>query len=124
VRGGRITLDTDLGSRGWDFFYPALAPDANGDLVVLHGTSSGTTDPGLAALTITPAGRQTRAITIVKGSDPVLSDRFGDYFGAAPGGDGRVWVTGETGSSSGWTTTVASVATLPHRASTPAESGS
>ena len=124
VKGGRITLDADLGSKGQDFFYPALAPDANGDLVVVHGTSSRTTDPGLAALTITPAGRQTRAITVATGAGPVLSDRFGDYFGAAADESGRVWLTGETGSSAGWATVVASVAAPAHRASTPGESGS
>jgi hypothetical protein len=123
VAGGRITLDTDLGAKGQDFFYPALAAGGNGDLVVVHGTSSGTTYPGLAALAITSAHRQTRAVAIARGALSVLSDRFGDYFGAAADADGRVWVTGETAAPSGWATTVASVAQA-HRASTPVESGS
>jgi hypothetical protein len=124
VKGSRVTLDTDLGSKGQDFFYPALAADGDGDLVVVHGTSSRTTDPGIAALAITSAGRRTRAITVTAGTGPILSDRFGDYFGAAADASGRVWITGEIGSGSGWATTVASIATVAHRASTPAESGS
>ena len=124
VTRNRITLDTDLGSKGQDFFYPALAPVGTGDVVVVYGTSSRTTYPGLAALALTPAGRQTRAIAVAHGTGPMLSDRFGDYFGAAVDAGGRVWVTGETGAPSGWATTVASIAAAAHRASTPVDSGS
>jgi hypothetical protein len=124
VTGSRITLDADVGAKGQDFFYPALAPGGNGDLVVVHGASSRTTNPSLAALAITSAGRRTRAVAVARGALPILSDRFGDYFGAAADADGRVWVTGETAAPSGWATTVASIAAAAHRASTPVESGS
>ena len=117
-------MDADLGAKGQDFFYPSLAAGGDGDLVIVHGTSSRTIDPGIAALAITATGRQTRAVTVTAGTAPVLSDRFGDYFGAAADASGRVWITGETGSASGWATTVASIATVAHRASTPAGSGS
>jgi hypothetical protein len=116
VTGNRVMLDADIGSKARDFFYPALALDAARDLVVVHGFSSATEDPGVSALLVTPANRRTREVRIAAGSGPVLSDRFGDYFGAAADENGRVWITGETGlASEGWATTVASLTTQPPR---------
>jgi hypothetical protein len=114
VRANRVRLDSDLGSAGHDFFYPALAPAAGGALVLVHGSSSGTSYPALSALALTAGGLETRAVTLAASTAPEHSDRFGDYFGAATDDTGRVWVTGETsavGAGPNWTTTIALLAT-------------
>ena len=113
VSGSRVALETDVGLAGRDIFYPALARIAKGDLAVLYGSSSRTSVPALAAFAVA-GSRRGRSITITSGTSPAVSDRFGDYFGAATDAGGHVWVTGETGgipltadASSNWETSVA-----------------
>jgi hypothetical protein len=116
VTKNRIGFDADIGSRDANDFYPALAPDRAGNMVVVHGFSSHTAYPGLSAFAITPRQRRTREVVLAQGAGPSLSNRFGDYSGAATDTGGRVWVTGETGAlpdgdASTWATTVASLST-------------
>lgn len=96
VTGNRVGVDADVGVPGRNFFYPALAPARGGGVLVAHGFSSGRLDPGLAVFAITAGGRKTREVTIASSTGPYLSDRYGDYFGAATDESGHVWVTGET----------------------------
>ena len=114
VEKSGISLDTDIGARGRDFFYPALAPTGNGELVVVHGFSSPAAHPSLSAFAITPGNHRTPAVTIAAGTASALSSRFGDYFGAAADSGGRVWVTGEITLdpvSPSWATAIAALAT-------------
>ena len=112
VTKGQISLDTDVGAKGRDLFYPALAPTVDGEVVVVHGFSSRGAYPGLSAFAIAPGNHRTPSVAIAEGTAPTLSTRFGDYFGAAAGSHGRVWVTGESTvgpASLRWGTTVASL---------------
>jgi hypothetical protein len=118
VTGNRIALDTDVGVRGRDLFYPALSADDHGDLAVVYGSSSSASGPGLAAFAVA-GNMRSRSVTIAGSEIPILSDRFGDYFGAATDSNGRLWVTGETsetprGDGTNWRTVIAE---LTHGAS-------
>jgi hypothetical protein len=112
VARSRILVDRDIGRKGTDLFYPALAPDHRGDILIVHGYSSASDYPSLAALALDTRHRLTPSILIAAGNAPHRSDRYGDYFGAASDGAGGVYVVGETGlhvsdSPNDWGTTVA-----------------
>jgi hypothetical protein len=117
VTKASVRLDTDVGVAGDEDFYPALAPLGKAGLVaVVHGSSSATAYPGLAVFALMPDGRRTRTVKIASGTGPSLSNRFGDYFGAATDSSGRVWVTGEVGAppagdTASWATAIASITT-------------
>ena len=111
-----ITTDSDLSQRGAHLFYPAIRPDASGDLVVVYGESGVSVKPEAVAVGLAPDGTLTSPVVIAQSSSAYLGERYGDYFGAArdPASPGVVWVAGEAGTdvagSRGWATTVASVA--------------
>jgi hypothetical protein len=111
-----VTTDSDLSQRGAHLFYPALRPDAAGDLVVVYGESGVSVQPEVVAVARMADGTFTNPVVVAQSASAYLGDRYGDYFGAArdPLNPGLVWVAGETGSDvageRGWTTTVASVA--------------
>jgi hypothetical protein len=114
-----VTSDSDVARRGADVFYPALRPDANGDLVVVYGESSVRVEPETVVVARTPDGTFTPETVVAHGLAPYLGERYGDYFGAAsdPADPSVVWVAGEVGPDGaggrGWTTAVASIAVTP-----------
>jgi hypothetical protein len=111
-----VTTDSDLSQRGAHLFYPAIRPDAAGDLVVVYGESGVSVQPEVVAVARMADGTFTNPVVIAESVAAYVGDRYGDYFGAArdPANPGLVWVAGETGSEiaggRGWATTVASVA--------------
>jgi hypothetical protein len=110
-----VRSDTDLGYAGANVFYPALRPDANGDLVVVAGESGQRVLPELIAVGRTPDGVFTTPVVIARSVGIYRGDRYGDYFGAArdPLHPETVWVGGEMGSDipsgRGWATALAAV---------------
>jgi hypothetical protein len=112
VARSTILVDRDIGRKGADLFYPALAPDHHGGIHIVHGYSSPSDYPSLATSALDTRHRLTPSIRIAAGTAPHRSDRYGDYFSAASDGAGDVYVVGETGlhvndSPNDWGTTVA-----------------
>lgn len=118
-----LTWDADVGVAGADVFFPAIRPDAVGNLAVVYGESSPTIDPELVTVVRAPDGTFSAPVVIATSVGPHLWDRrypfprYGDYFAAGrdPTNPAVVWVAGEigsdlpSGSTFGWRTYVASV---------------
>jgi hypothetical protein len=110
-----VNWDTNLSQAGAHLFYPAIRPDAAGNLVIVYGLSSVAVAPELVAIARMPDGTFTAPSVIAQSAGPYAGSRYGDYFGAArdPAHPELVWVTGEQGAAvpgtRGWSTSVASV---------------
>lgn len=123
---GSVDWDTDRSRIGGGIFYPAVRPDASGNVVVVYGESSSTLLPRVAAVARTPDGTFTAPVTIAQSSGPHVGDRYGDYFGAGrdPANPGLIWVVGETataaGDGNGWGTAVGSLVVTPAGGAPPA----
>jgi hypothetical protein len=121
-------------------FYPALATDPSGELTIVFGESSASTDPGVFVTGQTSAdalGSLEPAVLLKAGTGPDAPGSycagavcpFGGYFGAAfePFSGDRFWVVGEyIGSNSStvfWHTWVASVVNVLTYAVNFTESG-
>ena len=110
-----VTWDTNISQAGAHLFYPAIRPDAAGNVVIVYGESSIAIPPELLAIARMPDGTFTAPSVIAQSAGPYPGSRYGDYFGAArdPVHPEVVWVTGEQGvavtGSRGWSTSVASV---------------
>lgn len=121
-----VTSDSDISRPRANVFFPALRPDANGDLVVVYGESGSAVKPETAVVARTPDGAFTPETVVAKSVAPYLGERYGDYFGAAadPVDPSVVWIAGEVGSDvasgRGWVTTVASVAVTSAGGTPPA----
>ena len=121
-----VDWDTDLSRKGGGVFYPAIRPDASGNLVVVYGESSSTLLPRVAAVARMPDGTFTGPVTIAQSTGQHTGDRYGDYFGAGrdPANPGVIWVVGETGtaphSTAGWGTAIGSVVVTPAGGTPPA----
>jgi hypothetical protein len=108
-----VDWDTDLGELGSDVFFPALRPDASGNLVIVYGESGAALLPELVVVGRAPDGSLTAPAVIAQSAGPYQSRRYGDYFGAArdPAHPELVWVAGEQGSDvqgeRGWGTSLA-----------------
>ncbi len=121
----QVQQDLNYGGSGKYYFYPALSLDALGNLIVVFGFSSDTDYPGLMVTTQAEgdsANSLEAPIVIQYGAyseTTVCSQgrgcRYGDYFGAGPDpSDSRiVWVAGEYGSPTGWSTRVSALFTIP-----------
>ena len=111
-----VDWDTDLFRAGAHVFFPAIRPDAAGNLVVVYAESGRKLPLTLAAIGRTPEGSLTQPVVIARTAGSFLGDRYGDYFGAArdPVDPTVVWVAGAAGTDvrggRGWTTALASVA--------------
>lgn len=123
---GTVDWDTDLGRTGGGIYYPAVRPDAAGDLVVVYGESSPTLAPRVSAVARMPDGTFTASVAIAQSDGPHIGDRYGDYFGAArdPADPSVVWVVGETAtkafSTGGWGTAIGSVVVTAAGGTAPA----
>ena len=114
-----VASDVDLTVSGANLLYPALRPDANGDLVIVYGESGLDVEPETVVVARTADGTFTQPVVVAQSASPYLGDRYGDYFGAAadPTDPATVWVAGESGTDiaggRGWSTDVASVTVTP-----------
>src|SRR5881296_3365376 len=116
-----IAQDFDIGISGKYVFYPALRTDADGNLIVVFGYSSGSDYPELRVATRSvhdPPNTIGASQVIRVGEGPETSGcpnnslcRYGDYFGASqdPSEPGIVWVAGEYGTATGWATFIAAM---------------
>jgi hypothetical protein len=108
-----VNWDTDLGEPGAHLFFPAIRPDASGNLVIVYGESGVALLPQLVALGRAPDGSLTTPIVVAQSVGQHEGGRYGDYFGAArdPAHPELVWVAGEQGidvqGARGWSTVVA-----------------
>jgi len=110
----KVMMSQELSSSGGDVFYPALRPDAAGNLAVVYGHSSADEYPGVAVRYLRADGTWTApAAEVAVGTAPEISGRYGDYFGAAvdPLDGGRIWLAGEFGPAAdaphlGWRTVI------------------
>jgi hypothetical protein len=111
----RVELDSDFTQGDANVFFPAIRPDARGNVVVVYAAASPSLFPSLATVTLLAGDRWTQPEYVVSGNGPEKSGRFGDYFGAArdPNDGARVFIGGEYGSASGWATAVGRVDTGP-----------
>jgi hypothetical protein len=118
--GGKVLLDQTLAlPNGRSLFYPAIAPDERGNVVVCFGYASANDDPSLGYAYLRPDGTVSAPFDVAVGTSPNDSGRFGDYSGAArdPGDPSKVWIAGEIGNGAGgalgWGSTVAAVRVPP-----------
>jgi hypothetical protein len=127
---GTVTMDNNLSQNGAHLFYPAIAPDGAGNLVIVYAESGVSVAPEVVAVARTASGVFTNPVVIAQSAGAYLGDRYGDYFGAArdPATPGLVWVAGEAGTpvagQRGWATSVASVELTPAGAPLPPVLGS
>ena len=123
---GGVDWDTDISRVGGGVFYPALRPDASGNVVIVYGESSLTLVPRVAAVARTPDGTFTAPVTVAQSDGSHNGDRYGDYFGAGrdPSNPGVIWVVGETataaGDATGWGTAIGSLVVTPAGGMPPA----
>ena len=110
-----ILQDFDIDVAGKDVFYPAFRMDGTGGLVVVFGYSSSTDYPGIMAtgrLSGDLADTLQPPSVVALGTGPENPSgcsgtcRYGDYFGAGldPSNASLVWMAGEFGTPSGWST--------------------
>ena len=124
-----VAYDGDLSVAGAHVFYPAIRPDANGDLVVVYGEAGVTVKPELVTVARMADGTFTEPLVVAQAPGPYIGDRYGDYFGAATDAadPATVWIAGEVGPDAagvrGWSTVVASVAVTGVGAVPPAVIG-
>jgi hypothetical protein len=104
VAGPTVRVNETYGAPGFYYFYPAILPDAMGNMVTVFNRSSAseyagirysrrrTADPAFQASTLLKAGEATHAKL-----DDLSRNRFGDYIGVAldPGDPSRVWIYSE-----------------------------
>jgi hypothetical protein len=112
-----VLQDFDVNAAHTSYFYPALAMDGGGNLLVLFGDSSATSYPGLM-VTAQKASDSPNTyevpIQVFNGTGAETEQpsggvvRYGDYFGASldPSNPSVVWVAGQYGRSGrqGWAT--------------------
>ncbi len=112
--GPSIKQDFSIGTPSYYYYYPAIGIDQSGDMVTVFGYSSSSLYPSLAltaqAISDSPNSVES-LLAIDQGSGPENSHRYGDYFAAAvdPSNPAEVWVAGEIGTQSGWSTHVQGV---------------
>jgi hypothetical protein len=114
--------DFDYSSKGEYLYYPALTL-SQGQLAVVYGRSSSSTDPSILAagrLPNDPVNILEASVLVRSGSAPDTSTRYGDYFGAAtdptPSPSSTFWVAGEyrkSAVSASWNTAIAQLTSLP-----------
>lgn len=125
-----VDWDTDLSNRGSYLFFPAIRPDASGNLVIVYGESGPALLPRLVVVGRAPDGALSTPTVIAQSAGLHQGGRYGDYFGAArdPSHPERVWVAGEHGVDiqgvRGWSTSLAAVQVFSTGATPPAVSGS
>lgn len=121
-----VVYDNDLSVAGAHVFFPAIRPDAQGDLVIVYGESGVAIKPQVVVAARMKDGTFTQPAVVAQSAGAYLGDRYGDYFGAGsdPTDPAAVWVAGEAGTDilggHGWSTTVASVAVTPAGGTLPA----
>ncbi|TLX92752.1 MAG: hypothetical protein E6K96_10145 [Thaumarchaeota archaeon] len=122
-----VLQDWDAAARSNYYFYPALRADSTGDLFVVFGYSTSSAYPSVAVAVhgfADPPNTLEQPITLAAGTGPEVNGtgssgfcpsypvcRYGDYFGATtdPSDPSLVWVGGEYGTQSGWSTWIAGV---------------
>ncbi len=90
----------DYGTKDTYHFYPALSIDSSGNMILVYGYSSLTTNPSVAVTgqaSTDPVNSLAFSKNLVLGLAPDSSGRYGDYFGAAtdPADRTLVWIGGE-----------------------------
>jgi hypothetical protein len=105
---------------GRSLLYPAVMPDARGNVVVGFSFSSPNDFPGFGYTYVRPDGQVATPVDLLAGSSPQNSGRFGDYSGAArdPGDPARIWVSSQigaavNGSTLDWSSGIAAVTVPP-----------
>jgi hypothetical protein len=121
---GTLDWQLDIGVAGAYTFFPALRPDASGDVVVVYGESASSLAPEVVVTARTPDGALARRSVLGasggSAGSRLTNRRWGDYFGIArdPSNPTMLWAAGETwapGVAGGhWTSAVASVAVAAH----------
>jgi hypothetical protein len=113
--------DFDYSSKGEYVYYPALTM-SHGQVAVVYGRSSSSTDPSILVtgrVPSDPANTLEASVMVRSGSAPDTSTRYGDYFGAAtdptPSSGSTFWVAGEyrkSTPSGSWNTAIAQLSSL------------
>lgn len=113
--------DFDYSSKGEYLYYPALTL-SQGQLAMVYGRSSSSTDPSILAtgrLPTDPVNTLEASVVVRSGTAPDTSTRYGDYFGAATdptaSPSSTFWVAGEyrkSVQSGSWNTAIAQLGSL------------
>ncbi len=95
-----LLQDFDISTNGYDYFYPAVALDGNGDLFTVFGYSSSNAYPSLAGsvqFQSSASNTISNPQALYLGSANLEYDRYGDYFTGvtAPQNPNLVWFDGE-----------------------------
>src|SRR5215472_8164584 len=124
-----VEQNFDAGRTGSYLYYPAVAPDANFDLVVVYSTSDVNTFAGVEAADQpngAAPGTLEAPMTVQPGAATYTGTRWGDYSGAAMDPDAvHVWVAAEYshGASADWGTAAAELFIQPSISSVSPSSG-
>jgi len=108
-----VDWDTDFSDAGSHLFFPAVRPDASGNLVIVYGESGIAVLPRLVVVGRAPDGSLSTPVVVAQSAGQHEGGRYGDYFGAArdPVHPELVWVAGEQGvdvqGARGWSTALA-----------------
>jgi hypothetical protein len=125
-----VDWDTDFSDPGSHLFFPAVRPDASGNLVIVYGQSGAALLPRLVVIGRAPDGGLSTPVVIAQSAGLHQGGRYGDYFGAArdPSHPELVWVAGEYGVDIpgvlGWSTSLAAVQVFSAGVTPPAVSAS
>ena len=111
-----LARSSDIGEAGWDLYYPAIAPDAAGNVGLAFSQSSASVDPEVAAVAVTSNTSPLAARVLRTGQAVYQGTRWGDYSSAAvdPGNAEDWWLAGEYAATAccngaNWGTAVAEV---------------
>jgi hypothetical protein len=111
---GGTNIDKNLSKSGQYWFFPAVQVDPSGTIAVAFGRSSSSLFPELDARPSDPSGVLGGRKTLVAGTAPNTTGRYGDYFAEAidPLNPTNVWVAGEIGGGT-WSTAIREATLAP-----------
>ena len=121
-----VDWDVNLGQANAYLYYPAIRPDASGNLVVVYGESSVHENPAVVVQGRTPTGRSRRPSSSRGAGSRISATATATTSAPArdPVNPSLVWVVGETApagaADEGWASAVASVQVTPAGAMPPA----
>jgi hypothetical protein len=113
-----VTADRALGYPGSALYYPAVVPDANGDVFMAATFSSASVYPEAISLSLAAGGSSFSGMRFFAGSGANTDYYWGDYSGAAvdPSNPLDFWVAAEYAPTSGlnWGTAIGEVTARPN----------
>jgi hypothetical protein len=88
--------DVAFGLDGFDYYYPAVAPNSGGNKTMVFSRSGSSEFASARYVGIDSSGNTDSSATLRAGQSAYNQNRWGDYLGASPDPDGTgVWIAGQ-----------------------------